>query len=162
MTRHRAVFSLFTSRASSSTQTSTGRLWLPLELRACAYLPACLPACLPAFSACTSPPRCHSEKLMHQRDSGRQVSLLNSDESHPPRAGREKQRQAPEHATHWDEMVSSSVQWRLCSLCSISMKTMWLGSNEDGQVQCLFSQRGWSGDIFLINVNECLEEIERI
>lgn len=78
---------------ASSRQTSTGRLWLPLGLRVSTCLP--LGLCLPALV-----PR---RKLMHERDTGRQVSLLNSDEFSPAEGWEGKQRQAPERYTlRWD------------------------------------------------------------
>lgn len=94
----------------------------------CGFHQSCI--CLSAWPV----PPClgATEKTYAWRETGRQVSLLNSDESSPAeRVGGKTE--APEN--YWDEMVSSTVERQLCSLCSISVKNMWLGNNGEEQIE---------------------------
>lgn len=118
----------------SEEQTNVNRKAVASIRAACVYLPAFWPV---------PPHLCATEKTNAWRETGRQVSLLNSDEfSCPPRNGREN-RSRHLSATHRDEMVSSTVERQLCSLCSIGVKNMWLGNNEEEQISCLLSYLAW-------------------
>lgn len=90
---------------------STGRLWLPSEPCASTCLPfgLCLPASVP------------QRKKERKRQAGKPAEfwwVLTRREL----GGKTERRRLS--ATPWDEMVSSSVQWKLCSLCSISVENM--------------------------------------
>lgn len=83
-----------------------------------------LPACL---SACASLPRCHSKKKNNQNARKRKRQAGKPAEfwwvlTRRELGGKTERRRLS--ATPWDEMVSSSVQWKLCSLCSISVENM--------------------------------------
>lgn len=87
---------LFSSWVSvdSEEQTDVNRKAVASIRAACAYLPASRPA----------PPRLGAtEKTNAWRETGRQVSLLNSDEFSPAEGWEGKQKQAPERYTlRWD------------------------------------------------------------